>query len=132
MKPNSDFVTGSGPQSSHRRHSGTSSASTIFGFSVNANQFQVLHSDQPVASPRSIEQRAEGLVDPRTTRQQRWTTRGTEEQETKTEEADVITVHYSNAQGNSVSENSVNPVAIDHSSQFFNSFFASPSDIFAV
>ena len=90
MKPNSDFVTGSGPQSSHRRHSGTSFASTIFGFTVNANQFQVLHSDQPVASPRSIEQRAEGLVDPRTTRQQRWTTRGTEEQETKTEEADVI------------------------------------------
>ena len=33
---------------------------------------------------------------------------------------------------NSVSENSVNPIAIDHSSQFFNSFSASPSDNFAV
>ena len=93
MKPNSDFVTGSGPQSSHRRHSGTSSASTIFGFSVNANQFQVLHSDQPVASPRSIEQRAEGLVDPRTTRRQRWTMRGTDDKEAKTEGADVMPLY---------------------------------------
>ena len=132
MKPNSDSVTGSGPQSSHRRHSGTTSACTICGFPVNANQFQVLHSDQPVASPKSIEQRAEGLVDPRTTRQQRWTTRGTEEQETKTEEAAFITVHDSNAQGNSVNENSVNPVAIDQSSQFLNSFSARPSDNFAM
>ena len=132
MKPNSDFVTGSGPQSSYRRYSGTRSASTIFGFSVNANQFQALHSDQSVVSPRSIEQRAEGLVDPRTTRRQRWTTRGTDDKEAKTEGAVFATVHYSNAQRNSVSENSVNPVAIDHSSQFFNSFSASPSDNFAV
>ena len=97
MKPNSDAVMQSGPQSSRRRHSGTSVPSTVFGFQLSENQFQILNSDQTASSPRSSEQPQVGLVDPRTTRQWRWAIRGTADQETKTEETQLATVHYRNA-----------------------------------
>ena len=133
MKSNSDAVMQSGPQSSRRRHSGTSVPSTVFGFQLSENQFQIFNSDQTVSSSRSSEQHQEGLIDPRTTRQRRWATRGTASQETKTEEAQLATVQYSSAQGTSSSGNFVNPVAVDyHSSQFVHSFSAGPSENFAV
>ena len=132
MKSNSDAVLQSGPQSSRRRHSGTSVPSTVYGFQLSENQFQILNNDQTASSPRSSEQHQEGLVDPRTTRQQRWTTRGTASQETKTEEAQFVTVHYRKAQGTSSSGNFTNPDAIENSSQFVHSFSAGPSDNIAV
>ena len=130
MKPNSDSVTGKGPQSSNRRPSGGSVPNEGFGFQLSENQFQVLHSDQPAVS-RTTEQREEGLVDPRSTRRLRWAARGTEAQGTKLEEAAFPTVYYSDAQGTCTnSGNVINPVAIDYSSQFLNSFSARPSDNF--
>ena len=133
MKSNSDVVQQSGLQSSRRRHSGTSVPSTVFGFQLSANQFQILNSDQTVSSPRSTEQHQEGLVDPRTTRQWRWSTSGTASQETKTEEALLATVSLENAQGICTTSGSViNPVAIQNSSQLFHSFSAGPSENFTV
>ena len=133
MKSNSDVVLQSGPQSTRRRHSGTSVPSTVYGFQLSDNQFQVLNSNQTVTSPRSTEQHNEGLIDPRATRQQRWSTRGTANQETKTEEAQLATAQYRTAQGTSSSGNFVNPVAVDYnSSQFVHSFSAGPSENVAV
>ena len=133
MKSNSDVVQQSGLQSSRRRHSGTSVPSTVFGFQLSANQFQILNSDQTVSSPRSTEQHQEGLVDPRTTRQWRWSTSGTTSQETKTEESLLATVSLENAQGICTTSGSViNPVAIQNSSQLFHSFSAGPSENFTV
>ena len=117
----------SGLQSSRRQHSGTSVPSTVFGFNLSENQFQILNSDQTASSPRSTEQHQEGLIDPRTTRQWRWSTRGTANQEIKTEEGQLATVQHSYAQGTSSSGNFVHPVAIDYSSQFVNSFSAGSS-----
>ena len=97
MNRKSESVLPSGLQSSRRQHSGTSVSNTVFGFDVSANQFQVLNSDQTVTSPRSTEQHEEGLTDLRTTRQQRWSIRGTADQEIKTEEAPLATVHYRTA-----------------------------------
>ena len=71
MKSNSDAMLQNGPQSARRRHSGTSVPSIVFGFQLSENQFQILNSDQTASSLRSSEQHQEGLVDPRTTRQQR-------------------------------------------------------------
>ena len=132
MERKDESVLSSGPQLSRRLHSGTSVPSTVFGFDVSANQFQVLETEQSATSSRSTEQRREGLIDPRTTRQRRWTARETEAQKTKTEETQVATVHYRTAQGTDASGNVFNTVAIDHSSQFLNSFSARPSDNFAV
>ena len=129
MKSNSDAVLQSGPQSSRRRHSGTSVSSTVYGFQLSENQFQILNSDQTASSPRSSEQQQEGLVDPRTTRQWRWAIRGTERQETKTEEASLATISLENTQGTDASGNCLHPVVDYHSSQFVNSFSASPVDI---
>ena len=133
MEREHDVVLSSGSQAVIPRHSGTSVSNTVFGFNLSENQFQILNSDQTASSPRSTEQNQEGLVDPRTTRQWRWTMRGTASQETETEEALLATVHYRTAQGTSTSENIVNPVAVDYnSSPLFHSFSAGPSDSFAV
>ena len=129
MERQSESVLSSGPQSSRRLHSGTSGSNAVFGFQLSENQFQILNSDQTVTSSRSTERQEEGLTDPRTTRQRRWSTRGTERQEMKTEEAPLATVYYRSAQGTSSSGTFVNPDAIDNSSPFVHSFFASPSDI---
>ena len=70
-------------------------------------------------------------MDPRTTRQLRWATRGTEKQGIKTEGADSAIVHLENsAQGIVDSGTFFQPVAPEYSSPFFNSFSASPSDDF--
>ena len=123
-----DSVLPSRPQSSHRRYSSTSDVNAVFGFSISENQFNILSSD-PVAASQQTTQREEGLVDPRTTQRLRWATRRAEELKAKIQETDDATVYNSNAQGIDASENSVNPVAIDNSSQFLHSFAASPSDI---
>ena len=129
MERQSDSVLPHGPQPASRRYSATSVSNTVFGFQLSKNQFQILNSDQTVTSSRSTEQHEEGLTDPRTTRQRRWSTRGTTDQETKTEEAPLATVYYRSAQGTDASGNCLHPAVDDHSSQFFHSFSASPSDI---
>ena len=130
MEKKSDAVLSSGFQAVISRHSGTSVPSAVFGFNLSENQFQVLNSDRTETSPRSTKQHEEGLTDPRTTRRQRWATRGTESQETKTEGASLATVHYRTAQGTSSSGNFVNPDAIENSSPFVHSFSAQASDNF--
>ena len=132
MEKKSESVLQSGLPSSIRQHSGTSVPSNVFGFNLSENQFQLLNSEQTASSPRSTEQHQEGLIDPRTTRQRRWSTRGTAGQETKTEEGQLATVQHRYAQGTSCSGNFVHPVAIDYSSQSVNSFSADPSVNFAV
>ena len=130
MDRKSDAVLQSGPQQTSRRYR---DASNVFGFPTSANQFRVLETEQSATSSRSIEQRQEGLIDPRTTRQRRWASRGTEAQRTETERAIVATVSLDNAQGICTTSGSViNPVAIQNSSQLFHSFSASPSENFAV
>ena len=57
----------------------------MYGFPISANQFQVLQTEQQAASSRSTEQKEEGLIDPRTTRQRRWAAQGTEGKEAKAE-----------------------------------------------
>ena len=96
MERKSDTVLPNGPQQTNRCYSGTSVSNTVFGFQLSENQFQVLDSDQTVTSPRFTEQHEEGLTDPRTTRQRRWSTRGTERQEMKTEETPLATVSLEN------------------------------------
>ena len=108
--------------------SGIRSVRKMYGFPIIANQFQVLQSEQQAASSRSTEQKEEGLIDPRTTRQRRWAAQGTEEKKAKAEQT---TIHYRTAQGNSSSDNLVNPVAIDYTSHIVNSFSADPSVNFA-
>ena len=56
--------------------------------------------------------------------------RGTDDQEAKTEQATIATVHYSNTQGTVESGNCLNPVVSRSSSQFFHSFSAQASDNF--
>ena len=131
MDTNSESVTGKGPQSFKRRHSGGNIASEVFGFPVSENQFSTLQSELSAAS-QSLEQRDEGLVDPRKTRLLRWTTQRTDDQEAKTEQATSATVHNSNTQGTVESGNRLNPVVSGNSSQFFHSFSASPSDNFTL
>ena len=97
MERKDESVLSSGPQSSRRLHSGTSVPSTVFGFDVSANQFQVLETEQSATSSRSTEQRREGLIDPRTTRQKRWAARGTEAPRTETERATAATALLENA-----------------------------------
>ena len=126
MDRKSDAVLQSGPQQTSRRYS---DASNVFGFPTSANQFQVLETEQSATSSRSTEQRQEGLIDPRTTRQQRWAARGTEAQRTETERATAATVSLDNAQGIcTISGSMLNPGAIQYSSQFFHSFSAGPSE----
>ena len=133
MERKNESVLSSGLQSSRRQNSGTSVPNTVFGFDLAENQFQILNSDQTASAPRSTEQHHEGLVDPRTTRQWRWATRGTASQETKTEEALLATVSLENAQGICTTSGSViNPGASQNSSPFFHSFSAGPSENFAV
>ena len=129
MDRNRDAVLQSGPQQTIRRYS---DASNVFGFPTSANQFQVLETEQSATPSRSIEQRQEGLIDPRTTRQSRWAAQGIEAQRTETERAITATVHYRTAQGTSLTGNFVHPVAVDNSSPLFHSFSAGPSDNFAV
>ena len=94
MERTSDAVLQSGPQKTSRRDS---NASNVFGFPTSANQYQILQSEQSATSSRSIEQRTEGLIDPRTTRQRRWAAQGTEAQRTETERATAATVSLENA-----------------------------------
>ena len=120
----------SGPQKLSRRYS---DASNVFGFPTSANQFQVLETEQSATSSRSTEQRQEGLIDPRTTRQQRWAARGTEAQRTEIERATAATVSVENAQGICTTSGIViNPGALQNSSQLFHSFSVGPSENFAV
>ena len=130
MDRKSDAVLQSGPQKTSRRYS---DARNVFGFPTSANQFQVLETEQSATSSRSTEQRQEGLIDPRTTRQRRWAARETEAQRTETERAIDATVSLDNAQGICTTSGSVlNPVAIEKSSQLFHSFSAGPSENVAV
>ena len=130
MERKDESVLSSGPQSSRRLYSGTNAPSTVFGFNVSANQFQVLEPEQSAASSRSTEQRREGLIDPRTTRQRRWAAREIEAQRTEAERATVATVSVENTQ--EICTNSgrvINPVVFENSSPFFHSFSVSSSDI---
>ena len=111
MDRKSDAMLQSGPQKISRRYS---DANNVFGFPTSANQYQILQSEQSATSSRSIEQRTEGLIDPRTTRQRRWAARETEAQRTETEKATDATVSLDNAQGICTTSGSVlNPVAIE-------------------
>ena len=130
MELNSDSVTWIEPHTASRHVSGGNAVNTVFGFPVEENQFQVLHSDQPAESQRQ-EQREEGLVDPRTTRRLRWVARGTKDSRTKSvEAASAIVSVYSSAQGILNSEQCIQPVATESSSPFFHSFSAQTSDNF--
>ena len=75
MNRKSDAVLQSEPQKTSRHYS---EASNVFGFPTSVNQFQGLETEPGATSSRSIEQRQEGLLDPRTTRQRRWAAQGTE------------------------------------------------------
>ena len=129
MDINSDPVVRDRPQSTvHRPQNERSSISTVFGFSVIQNQFQLLQS----AEFQSPGQREEGLVDPRTTRHLRQAARrATEDQETLNSGNTSFTVHLENpAQDICTSDICVKPVAVGNTSQFFPySFSASSSDI---
>ena len=130
MDTNNDSVTGKGPRSSSRQHSGGNFASEVFGFPLSTNQFSTLQSELPAVSQRPV-QEEEGLVDPRKTRLLRWTTQRTEDKEAKTEGAVSATVQLANnAQEIVDSGTCFQPVAFENSSSFFNSFSASPSDTF--
>ena len=131
MDSNIDPVLPSGPQSFQRRHSGRNIVSEVFGFPVSENQFSTLQSELPAVASQSLEQREEGLVDPRTTRHLRWTTQRTEDKEAKTEGAVSATVQLANnAQEIVDSGTCFRPVPFENSSPFFNSFSANPSDTF--
>ena len=120
MDRTNEAVLPSEPQQTVRRNS---DASHVFGFPTSANQFQVLETEQSATSSRPSEQRSEGLIDPRTTRQRRWAAQGNEAQRTETEMATAATVSLENAQGICTTSGSViNPVAIQNSSQLFHSF----------
>ena len=67
MDSKSDSVPLVRPPPARRRNSGGTSASEVFGFAVDENQFAVLQSEQTAVSQREM-----GLVDPRTTRHLRW------------------------------------------------------------
>ena len=69
MDSKSDSVTPVRPPPARRRISGGTSASEVFGFTVDENQFAVLQSEQTAAPQREM-----GLVDPRTTKHLRWST----------------------------------------------------------
>ena len=129
MYSNSDSVTGKGPQSSGRRHSGGNVASEVFGFPLSTNQFSTLQSKQIAESQRSTENE-EGLVDPRSTRHLKAAALRTDERGIKIEGAVSTTVHLANsAQGIDDTRTCFQPVALESSSSFFHSFSASPSDI---
>ena len=101
MKLKSDSVPPVRPPPARHRNSGGESASEVFGFTVDENQFAVLQSEQSAASQREV-----GLVDPRMTRHLRWAARRaavqTEGQEPKTKQAETTTVSsFSTIQGNS-------------------------------
>ena len=118
------------PQETSRR---CGDASSVFGFPISVNHFQGLEAEPSAASSRSTEQRQEGLIDPRTTRQRRWAAQRTEAQRTKTKRATDATVSLENAQGAcTISGRVLNPGAMQNSSPFVNSFSAGPSDNFAV
>ena len=130
MDRTSDAVLQSKPQQTSRQ---CSDVRNVFGFPTSANQFQSLETEPSAASSRSTEQRPEGLIDPRTTRQRRWAAQGIEAQRTETERAAAATVVEDNAQGICTTSGSVlNPVAIQNSSPLFHSFSAGPSENFAV
>ena len=130
MDRKSDAVLQRRPQQLSRYYS---DASNVFGFPTSVNQYQGLETEPSAISSRSTEQRQEGLIDPRTTRQRRWAAQRTEAQRTETERATAATVSLENAQGICTTSGSVlNPGAIQNSSQFVNSFSADPSDNFAV
>ena len=130
MKVRSDSRAQNSPSSVHRRPSGGNNEETVLGFPVNANQFNLLASNQTADSQCPREEEEVGLVDPRTTRHLR---RAASRAETRGRQADVqqpATVHYSSdAQG--TSGTCVEPVASESCSSFFvdNSFSASPVDI---
>ena len=130
MELNSDSATWKEPHTASRHVSGGNAVNTVFGFPVEENQFQVLHSDQPAESQRQV-QREEGLVDPRMTRRLRWAARGTEDSRAKTKEAaSAIVSVYSSAQGILNSEQCIQLVAPESSSPFLHSFSATSSGNF--
>ena len=92
MKSKSDSVTPKGPQSSRRHVSGGTNVSEVFGFPVDADQFNALSENQTAVCQRSTEQREVGLVDPRTTRHLQWSTQRADDEESKTKQTVAATV----------------------------------------
>ena len=84
MKSKSDSVPPVRPPPARHRNSGGESASEVFGFTVDENQFAVLQSEQTAVCQRSTEQREVGLVNPRTTRHLRWSTQQAANREAQT------------------------------------------------
>ena len=126
MKSKSDSVPPVRPSPARRSNSGGESASEVFGFTVDENQFAVLQSEQIAASQREV-----GLVDPRTTRHLRWSAQRADDNEAKTKQAESATVQIErNTQGTSISGTRVDPGVSVHRSKFFdNSFPAYSPDI---
>ena len=68
MKLRSDSRAQNSPSSAHHRPSGGTTMETVLGFPVNANQFNVLETNQVADYQCPKEEEEMGLVDPRTTR----------------------------------------------------------------
>ena len=127
MEPTNDSVTYKGPQSVNHRPSGGNPASEMFGFPVSANQYTVL---QPAVSQSQV-QNEEGLVDPRSTRLSRLAAQRAEAQGTMADgEIPATVLIERDAQGTFVSDDCVDPVVSEFSSQFVShSLPACPPDI---
>ena len=133
MKVKSDSRAQHSPASVHRRPSGGISEETVFGFPLEANQFNVLESNQTTdfQCPRAEEEM--GLVDPRTTRHLRRVASRAEVRGRQAAVQQSATVHYSSdAQG--MSGTCVEPVTSESCSSLFvdDSFSASPVDILSL
>ena len=127
MKSTSKKAAQKGSQLCNHRPSGGNLASEVFGFPVATNQFRVL---SPTESQSQL-QREEGLVDPRSTRLSRLVAQRAEAQGTMGDGEILATVLIErDAQGTFVSDDCVDPVVSEFSSQIVShSLPACPPDI---
>ena len=101
MERKNESVLSSGPQSSRRLHSGTSVSSTVFGFQLSENQFQILNRQIRQCNIFKVN-RADmkrGLQTPGQPDNGDGQPEELQITETKTEEASLATVYYRSAQG---------------------------------
>ena len=134
MKLKSDSRAQNSPSSVHHRPSGGTAMETVLGFPVNANQFNVLETNQAVdfQCPREEEV---GLVDPRTTRHLRAAVSRAEARGRQAEIQKSATVHYNSRDAQGILGGTcVEPVTSEICSSFFvdNSFSVSPVDILSL
>ena len=125
MKPVSGNSAQRRPQPSHRRPSEGIPVSSVFGFPVSENQFNVLQSTESAVSQSRV-QRGDGLIDPRTTRLSRLqVARRTDDQETLANRgiSNIVPV-FSDEQGIVNSGYCVESVSSGLNPTFFHSSFS--------